>query len=88
MRTVPVCGKAVPHFRAMPLALLSILAIVLYVGAAALLAAPMTGCPRTPRRLGLATATVAVLLHAEGYGVTVQAGPGSSATVTFGSRSR
>jgi ABC-type uncharacterized transport system permease subunit len=42
----------------------SALAIVLYLGAASLLAAPMTGCPRTPQRLGLSTATVAVLLHA------------------------
>lgn len=48
----------------MSLALYSILAIVLYIGAASLLAAPMTGCPRTPQRLGLGTATVAVLLHA------------------------
>jgi ABC-type uncharacterized transport system permease subunit len=47
----------------MSLILPSILAIVLYLAAAALLAAPLTGCPRTPRRLGLATATVAVLLH-------------------------
>ena len=47
----------------MSLTLPSILAIVLYVAAATLLAAPLTGCPRTPRRLGLATATVAVLLH-------------------------
>jgi ABC-type uncharacterized transport system permease subunit len=48
----------------MPLALPVILAIVLYVGAAALLAAPLTGCPRTPQRLGLGAATVAVLIHA------------------------
>jgi ABC-type uncharacterized transport system permease subunit len=48
----------------MPLTLPSILAIALYAGGAALLAAPLTGCPRSPRRLGLATATVAVLLHA------------------------
>ena len=48
----------------MPLALPSILAIVLYVGAATLLAAPLTGCPRTPQRLGLGAATLAVLLHA------------------------
>lgn len=43
---------------------LAIIAIVLYFGAAALLAAPMTGCPRTPQRLGLSAATLAVLLHA------------------------
>jgi ABC-type uncharacterized transport system permease subunit len=42
----------------------SALAIVLYLGAASLLAAPMTGCPRTPQRLGLGIATVAALLHA------------------------
>ena len=48
----------------MPIILTSIFAIVLYLGAASLLAAPMTGCPRTPQRLGLGTATLAVLLHA------------------------
>jgi ABC-type uncharacterized transport system permease subunit len=48
----------------MSLALPSILAIVLYLGAATLLAAPLTGCPRTPQRLGLGAATLAVLLHA------------------------
>jgi len=48
----------------MSLALPSILAIVLYLGGATLLAAPLTGCPHTPRRLGLGAATVAVLLHA------------------------
>lgn len=63
MRTVPACRKPVPHFAAMPLALPSILAIVLYLGATALLAAPLTGCPRTPRRLGLGAAALAVLLH-------------------------
>lgn len=47
----------------MPLVLPSILAIVLYLGAATLLAAPLTGCPHTPRRLGLGAATLAVLLH-------------------------
>lgn len=47
----------------MSLALPSILAIVLYLGATSLLAAPLTGCPRTPQRLGLAAATLAVLLH-------------------------
>ncbi|HET6738723.1 MAG TPA: coenzyme F420-0:L-glutamate ligase [Kribbella sp.] len=38
--------------------------------------------------VGVVAERLAVLLHAERYGVTVQAGPGSSATVTFGSRSR
>lgn len=51
------------HFYVMYLILPSILAIVLYIGAATLLAAPLAGCPRTPRRLGLATATLAVILH-------------------------
>jgi ABC-type uncharacterized transport system permease subunit len=44
--------------------LIPIAAIVLYLLAAVLLAAPLTGCPRTPRRLALATASLAVLLHA------------------------
>jgi ABC-type uncharacterized transport system permease subunit len=44
--------------------LISIATIVLYLAAAVLLAAPLTGCPRTPRRLALATASLAVLLHA------------------------
>ncbi|TAM29180.1 MAG: inner membrane protein YpjD, partial [Rhodanobacter sp.] len=48
----------------MSLVLPSILAIVLYAGGATLLAAPLTGCPRTPQRLGLGAATLAVLLHA------------------------
>lgn len=48
----------------MPTIALAIIAIVLYSGAAALLAAPMTGCPRTPQRLGLTAATAAVLAHA------------------------
>ena len=52
-----------PNFRDMSLALPSILAIVCYLGGASLLAAPLTGCPRTPQRLGLAIATLAVLLH-------------------------
>lgn len=47
----------------MPLALPSILAIALYLSATTLLAAPLTGCPHTPRRLGLGAATLAVLLH-------------------------
>lgn len=38
--------------------------------------------------VGLVAERLAVLLHAEGYGVTVRPGPGSSATVTFGSRSK
>lgn len=52
-----------PHFRAMSLSLLSILAIVLYLAGAGLLAAPLAGCPRPPQRLGLAAATLGVLLH-------------------------
>ncbi|MDO1528021.1 cytochrome c biogenesis protein CcsA [Fulvimonas sp. R45] len=48
----------------MSLALPAILSIVLYLASAALLAAPLTGCPRTPQRLGLGAATLAVLLHA------------------------
>lgn len=48
----------------MPLIPLSILAIALYLAGASLLAAPLTGCPRTPQRLGLAAATLAVLVHA------------------------
>ncbi|TCN44263.1 coenzyme F420-0:L-glutamate ligase/coenzyme F420-1:gamma-L-glutamate ligase [Kribbella orskensis] len=38
--------------------------------------------------VGVIAERLAVLLHAEGYGVTVRTGPGSEATVTFGSRSR
>jgi coenzyme F420-0:L-glutamate ligase / coenzyme F420-1:gamma-L-glutamate ligase len=38
--------------------------------------------------VGVAAERLAVLLHAEGYGVSVRTGPGSEATVTFGSRSR
>jgi ABC-type uncharacterized transport system permease subunit len=56
--------RPVRHLFNMPIILPSVLAIVLYLGAASLLAAPLTGCPRTPQRLGLGTATVAVLLHA------------------------
>lgn len=48
----------------MPITLLAIIAIVLYLVAAVLLAAPMTGCPRKHRRLGLSAATVAALAHA------------------------
>jgi ABC-type uncharacterized transport system permease subunit len=47
----------------MSLTLPSILAIVFYLGGASLLAAPLTGCPRRPQRLGLAAATLGVLLH-------------------------
>jgi hypothetical protein len=39
-----------------------------------------------PVAVGLIAERLAVLLHAEGYGVTVRTGPGSEATVTFGSR--
>ncbi len=42
----------------------AILAIVLYLGAATVLAAPMTGCPHSLRRSGLAAATLGVMLHA------------------------
>ena len=38
--------------------------------------------------VGLVAERVAVLLHAEGYGVSVRPGPGNAATVTFGSRSK
>jgi coenzyme F420-0:L-glutamate ligase/coenzyme F420-1:gamma-L-glutamate ligase len=40
-----------------------------------------------PVTVGVVAERLAVLLHAEGYGVTVRPGPGSEATVTFGSRS-
>ena len=40
-----------------------------------------------PVAVGVIAERLAVLLHAEGYGVTVRTGPGE-ATVTFGSRSR
>jgi coenzyme F420-0:L-glutamate ligase/coenzyme F420-1:gamma-L-glutamate ligase len=39
-----------------------------------------------PVSVGMVAEKLAVLLHAEGYGVTVLTGPGSAATVTFGSR--
>lgn len=39
-----------------------------------------------PVAVGIIAEQLAVLLHAEGYGVTVRTGPGSEATVTFGSR--
>lgn len=48
----------------MLLTIATILAIVFYLAASSLLAAPLTGCPRAPQRLGLATATLAVVLHA------------------------
>lgn len=41
-----------------------------------------------PVAVGMVAERLAVLLHAEGYGVAVRTGPGSEATVTFGSRSR
>lgn len=41
-----------------------------------------------PVAVGVIAERVAVLLHAEGYGVDVRTGPGSEATVTFGSRSK
>ncbi|GAA3120171.1 coenzyme F420-0:L-glutamate ligase/coenzyme F420-1:gamma-L-glutamate ligase [Kribbella aluminosa] len=41
-----------------------------------------------PVTVGVVAERLAVLLHAEGYGVAVRPGPGSAATVTFGSRSR
>ncbi|MCA1844050.1 MAG: coenzyme F420-0:L-glutamate ligase, partial [Actinobacteria bacterium] len=41
-----------------------------------------------PVTVGVIAERLAVLLHAEGYGVTVRPGPGSAATVTFGSRSK
>jgi coenzyme F420-0:L-glutamate ligase/coenzyme F420-1:gamma-L-glutamate ligase len=40
-----------------------------------------------PVAVGIIAERLAVLLHAEGYGVTVRTGSGSEATVTFGSRS-
>ncbi|WP_406047817.1 coenzyme F420-0:L-glutamate ligase [Kribbella sp. NBC_00889] len=41
-----------------------------------------------PVAVGVIAERLAVLLHAEGYGVSVRTGPGSEATVTFGSRPR
>ncbi|HEY3557844.1 MAG TPA: coenzyme F420-0:L-glutamate ligase [Kribbella sp.] len=41
-----------------------------------------------PVVVGVIAERLAVLLHAEGYGVTVRPGPGSEATVTFGSRNK
>jgi coenzyme F420-0:L-glutamate ligase/coenzyme F420-1:gamma-L-glutamate ligase len=41
-----------------------------------------------PVAVGVIAERLAVLLHAEGYGVAVRTGPGSAATVTFGSRSK
>jgi coenzyme F420-0:L-glutamate ligase/coenzyme F420-1:gamma-L-glutamate ligase len=40
-----------------------------------------------PVAVGMLTERLAVLLHAEGYGVSVRTGPGSEATITVGSRS-
>lgn len=40
-----------------------------------------------PVAVGMIAERLAVLLHSEGYGVSVRTGPGSEATVTFGSRS-
>lgn len=39
-----------------------------------------------PVAVGALAERLAVLLHAEGYGVAVRTGPGSEATITFGSR--
>jgi coenzyme F420-0:L-glutamate ligase/coenzyme F420-1:gamma-L-glutamate ligase len=41
-----------------------------------------------PVAVGVIAERLAVLLHAEGYGVAVRTGPGSEATITFGSHSR
>ncbi|MEU0093813.1 coenzyme F420-0:L-glutamate ligase [Kribbella sp. NPDC006257] len=41
-----------------------------------------------PVAVGVLAERLAVLLHAEGYGVAVRTGPGSEATITFGSRTR
>jgi len=41
-----------------------------------------------PVAVGVIAERLAVLLHAEGYGVAVRTGPGSEATITFGSLSR
>lgn len=43
---------------------LAIVAIALYAASGALLAAPITGCPRAPRRTGLTLALLAALAHA------------------------
>lgn len=48
----------------MSIVLPSLIAVALYLGAALVLAAPLTGCPHTLRRLGLPAAALAVLLHA------------------------
>ena len=40
-----------------------------------------------PVAVGMIAERLAVLLHAEGYGVSVRTGPGSEATITFGSLS-
>jgi coenzyme F420-0:L-glutamate ligase/coenzyme F420-1:gamma-L-glutamate ligase len=41
-----------------------------------------------PVAVGVLAERLAVLLHAEGYGVAVRTGPGSEATITFGSRTK
>jgi coenzyme F420-0:L-glutamate ligase/coenzyme F420-1:gamma-L-glutamate ligase len=41
-----------------------------------------------PVAVGVIAERLAVLLHAEGYGVSVRTGPGSEATITFGSRTK
>jgi coenzyme F420-0:L-glutamate ligase/coenzyme F420-1:gamma-L-glutamate ligase len=41
-----------------------------------------------PVAVGVIAERLAVLLHAEGYGVEVRTGPGNEATITFGSRSK
>lgn len=64
MNIVHLTGRAVPHFPVMSIVLPSLIAVALYVGAAIVLAAPLTGCPHTLRRLGLPAAALAVLLHA------------------------
>ncbi|MGB8635415.1 MAG: cytochrome c biogenesis protein CcsA [Rhodanobacteraceae bacterium] len=42
----------------------TVLAALLYLGAGLLLIAPLTGCPRAPRRSAMVLAVLAVLLHA------------------------
>ncbi|HET6633268.1 MAG TPA: cytochrome c biogenesis protein CcsA [Rhodanobacteraceae bacterium] len=47
----------------MPMTIATVAAIILYLAAAVLLSAPLTGCPRAPRPLALALALVALVLH-------------------------
>lgn len=54
------CAKLAP----MLLGSLATVAIVLYLAAALLLVAPVSGCPRTLRRLGLGAAWLATACHA------------------------